>query len=150
MVVILQHHGLTVDQWNSARYDLADRNIRVKVFPNRVACKALEDSRYKFIQPLFRSTTAVAFSKEPSVHHLLATLKKHPKLLVVGGKVDNTLMSQHGLEQYGRLPSAHELQSELSGIMQSPAVTLSRLVQSNQLRLTLLLEQLSSDRTSSR
>ena len=149
MVVVLQHHGLAVAEWDSARYDLADHNIRIKVFPNRVASKALEDTIYKYTQPLFRSTTAVAFSKDPSVNHLFSVLKRHPKLLLIGGKVDNTLMSQDGLREYARLPSAHLLQYELAGIVQSPLVGLSSLMQSNQLRLTLLLQQWCNDRTSS-
>jgi large subunit ribosomal protein L10 len=149
MVVVLQHHGLTVQEWDNARYDLADHNIKIKVFPNRVACKALENTIYKYTQPLFCSTTAVAFSKDPAVTGLFSVLKNHPKLLLIGGKVDNTLMSQDGLRVYSKLPSAQQLQSELTGIVQSPLVNLSCLMQSNQLRLTLLLQQWCNDRTSS-
>ena len=148
MVVVLQHHGLTVAQWDSVRYDLADADITVKDYPNRVACKALEDTKYKHMLPLFRSTTAVAFCKKPSVKHLLTALNSHPKLLLIGGKVDDTLMSQDGLKQYAKLPSSHHLQSELSGIMQSPMWTLTHLMQSNQLRLTSLLAQLCTEGTS--
>lgn len=136
MVAVFQYGDLNTTEWNDIRFKLAKNEIAVKVFPNRVTHKALEDTVFKAIQPLFSCTTCVMYSKKPQVKTVIDVVKKQSKLQLLGAKVENKLLSKTNAQEFAKLPSLKELQGQLIQLLQQPASNLNYLVQQNQRQLS--------------
>ena len=135
-IVAVFHYGdMSIVEWEDLRFELRKQFTCVKVFPNKVACKALEETVYKEISPLFLSTTCVVYSDEGTVKPILAIIKKQPKMELMGAKIDNRLMSRHAVMEYAKLPSLQEQHFTLVHNLSSPANRLSASLQQNQQQL---------------
>ena len=141
MVVVLQYGDMNSKEWDDIRYELKKNEVSVKLFPNRVTSKALEDTIYSAISPLFLSTTCVMYSKESNLKPFLAAIKKQPKLELLGAKIDNRLLSRQNITEYAKLPSQRELYTDLAQYLARPAMQISLLLQENQKQLSINLSQ---------
>lgn len=141
MVAVFQYSDMNTTEWEDLRHTLGRSDIKVKVFPNRVTHKALENSIYQEISPLFLCTTCIMYSKEPNVKPLVDAVKKQPKLELLGAKVENRLFSRTGVREFAKLPSLKELHVNLVQILQKPASQLNYLLKQNQRLLTQNLSQ---------
>merc|ERR1719342_496653 len=124
--------------------------MKLKLFRNRIARVYLQQTIYANIIPLFRSNTAVAFSNDDvNMKAILKLLRPIPKIEVIGGIIDNTLMNRQDLIDYSNLPSLEQCREELVQILSQPSNTLSQLLQTNQTNLSLSLsmyaKQMSSE-----
>ena len=100
------------------------------------------------ISPLFRGATAVAFAKEPSaVKELLSVTNTESKLYLLGGVVEDTMMTPLGLQDYADLPSLKDLQQILLGTLNQTQMMLTRSLQGTPQKLSQLLSQIASDST---
>lgn len=129
------------DEWNDLRYELRQENVSVKVYPNSLLKKHLENTVYKNMSCLFWANTAVALFGDVNMKAVVKIFKNSPKIELLGGKIDNTLMSTQQIEQYARLPSLEQSHSQLIQLLSSPSQQLTRLLQTNQSNLSLSLEQ---------
>lgn len=111
------------------------------MFPNRVSCKALEDTKYREISPLFLGATFVTYSKEAKVKPLLSAIKKQPKVELLGAKIDEQLLSRKSVVDYSKLPSLTELHGQLIQMLSEPSRRLSMLLGQNQTNLSGNLSQ---------
>ena len=111
------------------------------MFPNRNTCKALENTKYREINPLFLASTVVTYSKEAKVKPLLSGIRKQPKMDVLGGKVDNHLLSRKALVDYSKLPSLTEQHVQLLQIVSDHSKRLVTLLEQNQMSLSGNLSQ---------
>lgn len=75
---------------------------------------------------------------------LLAILKKIPELHLIGGIVDDRLMSKTHIEEYSHLPDKEMLLGETCAILGQPASRLSKLLSSQQEQLVRILDSYSS------
>lgn len=141
MVAVLQYGDLNTTEWEDLRFNLSTKDIGLKVFPNRVTHKALEDSIYSNIVPLFSCTTCIMYSKEPKVKTMIDAIKKQSKLELLGAKVENRLLSKSNTQEFSKLPSLQELHGQLAQLLQKPASNLSYLVEQNQRQLSGNLSQ---------
>ncbi|XP_031556135.1 39S ribosomal protein L10, mitochondrial-like [Actinia tenebrosa] len=136
MVAVFQYNDMNTTEWENLRHNLSRSDIKVKVFPNKVTHKALENSIYQEISPLFLCTTCIMYSKEPIVKPLIDAVKKQPKLELLGAKVQNRLLSRTGVRECAKLPPLKELHVNLVQLLQKPASQLNYLLQQNQRLLT--------------
>lgn len=141
MVVICQFSDMNTVEWEDLRYTLGKEEIKVKMFPNRITCKALENTKYREINPLFLASTVVTYSKEAKVKPLLSGIRKQPKMDVLGGKVDNHLLSRKALVDYSKLPSLTEQHVQLLQIVSDHSKRLVTLLEQNQMSLSGNLSQ---------
>ncbi|XP_032239578.1 39S ribosomal protein L10, mitochondrial [Nematostella vectensis] len=141
-VTVFQYGDMNTAEWEDLRYALSKHNVKVKIFPNRVTHKALEDTIYDGIIPLFACTTCVIYSEEPAVKPILDVIKRQPKLELLGAKIDNRLMSVRNVQDFAKLPSLTELHVTLVQLLQHQSNQLGSLLQQNQSQLSSNLDQL--------
>ena len=141
MVVVCQFSDMNTEEWEDLRFTLRKDDITVKMFSNRVTCKALEETKYREVIPLFLAPTFVTYSKEAKVKPLLSAIKKQPKVELLGGKIDSQLQSRRSVVDYSKLPSLTELQGQLLQILSDPSRRLTTLLGQNQMNLSGNLSQ---------
>lgn len=145
MVVVYHYNNLNAQEWNELRLKLAQGGIQVKIFPSKIAMKALEETRYQNIRPLFKGATAVAFAREPSsVKDLLSVTRSESKLHLLGGIVEDKMMTPLGVKEYSELPTLKEVQQAILVTLMQTQHTLLRYIQSTPQKLSQLLTQISS------
>lgn len=141
MLVVCQFIDMNTTDWEDLRYTLSKDEIRVKMFPNKLTCKALEDTKYHGIAPLFLAATVVTYSKEAKVKPLLAEIRKQPKMDILGGEIDDKLLSRKGLMDYSKLPSLTEQHGHLLQTLTEHSRRLTTLLEQNQMNLSGNLSQ---------
>jgi len=166
VVVVLQHNNLTVPEWIAARAELAKANISLAVVQNKVLKSSIRGTNVEPISPLFHGPTAVAYGNvDPhAIGGLMAVVAKVPKLIVLGAKIEKSLvltagffyffslskyfpaplclqMTTDDIKKVLALPGLDQLRAELVGTIQSPMVFLSSLLQQPAQGLALNLDQ---------
>nr|XP_058971078.1 large ribosomal subunit protein uL10m-like [Pocillopora verrucosa] len=141
MVIVCQFSDMNTAEWEDLRYTLRKDEIGVKMFPNKITCKALENTKYREILPLFLAATVVTYSREAKVKTLLTELKKQPKMGILGGKVDEKLLSRKGVVDYAKLPPLTEQYGQLLQMVTEHSRRLTTLLEQNQMNLIANLTQ---------
>lgn len=141
MVVVCQFSDMNTAEWEDLRYALGKDEIKVKMFPNRITCKALENTKYREVTPLFLASTVVTYSKEAKVKPLLSEIRKQPKMAILGGKIDNRLLSRKAVADYSKLPSLTEQHVQLLQMLSEHSRRLTTLLEQNQMNLSVNLSQ---------
>ena len=142
VVAVYHHNDLTVSEWEGLRIKLEKKNMRIKVVPSKVTMKVLETTKYKNVSLLLRGCSAIAYSAEPQIPELLSVMKPEPKLHLLGGVVEDTLVTPEGLRSLAKLPKKTALYQQLLGTLMLPQTLLSTSLVSNQMRLSQMLGQL--------
>lgn len=141
MVAVVQNCNSSAEDIRTLRNRLHRHDIMVKIFPNQVMRSFLRDSVYSNMAPLFIGPTVLFVSKEPKVKEMLTSLRSSPQMMLLGGCIDNTLLSAQGVVSYSKLPSVTVVQGELvSGLTMMTAHTASML-QRHPAHLSALLQQ---------
>lgn len=141
MVVVCQFSDMNTAEWEDLRYALGKDEIKVKMFPNRITCKALENTKYREVTPLFLASTVVTYSKEAKVKPLLSEIRKQPKMAILGGKIDNRLLSRKAVADYSKLPSLTEQHVQLLQMLSEHSRRLTTLLEQTQMNLSGNLSQ---------
>lgn len=139
-VLVFHYNALDAKEWTDFRYDMKQENAQVKVFPNKLTCKFLSETKYRNMNPLFRTDTALAFGSEFDLKKVLKVMNANSKIQLIGGKLDDALYNRQQIIEYSKLPSLEEARCELVQILQQPAQSLARSLQSNQNQLSRLLQ----------
>ncbi|XP_072502299.1 large ribosomal subunit protein uL10m isoform X1 [Notamacropus eugenii] len=141
MIAVCQNVALSAEDKLLVRHQLWKHNISVKVFPNSILKPFLEESKYQNLLPLFVGHNMLLVSSEPKAKEMLRVLKSVPVLPLLGGCIDDTILSYQGFLNYSKLPSQSLIQGELlGGLTILPSQTHS-LLQHQPLQLTALLDQ---------
>lgn len=141
MIAICQNVAMSAEDKLFLRHRLRKHNILMKVFPNEVLKPFLEDSKYKNLLPLFIGHNMLLVSEEPKVKEMVRILKSVPFLPLLGGCVDDTILSRQGFVEYAKLPSLDLLQGELVGGLTGIIAQTHYLLQHQPAQLTSLLDQ---------
>ena len=149
LVTVFHYNDLSTQDWNNLRLKLDEKNIKIKVLPTKVTRKALEDTRYKNLNPLLHGSTAVAFSDKPCIHDILNAVKSERKLYLLGGLIEDELMTPKSIEKYAELPEKSLVYANLAMTLMAPHVMLNKLLGDSIGRLSQLLEQLSDKQNTS-
>ncbi|XP_029383891.1 large ribosomal subunit protein uL10m [Echeneis naucrates] len=141
MVAVVQNNGSKSEDMMNLKHRLHKHGILVKFFPNQVMKTFLKGSIYCNMAPLFIGPTVLLVSKDPKVRELLMTLRSSPQMTLLGGCVENTLLSVEGLVSYSKMPSLIVAQGQLvSGLTMLTSHTASML-QHHPAHLSALLQQ---------
>ena len=84
---------------------------------------ALKESNKADLSDFFDGPTAIAYSNDPvSLTKLLVEFaKNNNNLVVLGGIMDNEILSVEKIEILSKLPSLEEIRAQLIGLINSPA-----------------------------
>ncbi|XP_047391783.1 39S ribosomal protein L10, mitochondrial-like [Sciurus carolinensis] len=141
MIAICQNVALSAEEKLAMRHQLQKHKILMKVFPNQVLKPFLEDSKYQNLLPLFVGHNMLLVSEEPKVKEMVCILKGVPFLPLLGGCIDDTILSRQGFINYSKLPSLSLLQGELVGGLILLMAQTHSLLQHQSIQLTALLDQ---------
>ncbi|XP_072523099.1 large ribosomal subunit protein uL10m [Salminus brasiliensis] len=141
MLAVVQNNASNSEDMLLLRHRLFKHDISIKRFPNEIMRSFLPNSRYKNLLPLFIGQTIMFVSKEPKVKEMLRVLRSSPQMILLGGCIENTLLSQQGILNYSKLPSISTVHGELVGgltLMTSQTVSM---LQRHPAHLSALLQQ---------
>nr|XP_004311580.3 39S ribosomal protein L10, mitochondrial [Tursiops truncatus] len=141
MIAVCQNVALSAEDKLLMRHRLRRHKILMKVFPNQILKSFLEDSKYPNLLPLFVGHNLLLVSEEPKVKEMVRILKSVPFLPLLGGCVDDIILSRQGFINYSKLPSLALVQGELVGGLTLLTAQTHSLLQHQPLRLTALLDQ---------
>ena len=122
-VIVTHYQGLTVNQLDELRTKMREHGIIFKITKNRITKLALEGSKYKKLENLFKGPTAVAFSEDAitSAKILTKFAKKHSNLKIIGGIMEEEPLSVEEVEKIATLPTLDEARAKIVGILTTPA-----------------------------
>ena len=120
---ITHYQGLTVKQIDELRAEMRKHGIIFKITKNRITKLALEGSKYKKLENLFKGPTAVAFSEDAitSAKILAKFAKKNSNLKIIGGIIEEEPLSVKEVEKIATLPTLAEARAKIIGILTTPA-----------------------------
>ena len=123
-VFIFQHNNLTVKEFTQLRQDLKSEATLTVLRPS-VFAAALRTTKYLNLEPLLSGPTCVLYSNADDSTDLLKTsvelLSKNRKLLLLGGKLDDHLLTQSDVLKVVDLPSLDQLRAQMVGVIEAPA-----------------------------
>ncbi|KAM7232122.1 hypothetical protein CapIbe_016883 [Capra ibex] len=141
MIAVCQNVAMSAEDKLLMRHQLRKHKILTKVFPNQILKPFLEDSKYQNLLPLFVGHNLLLVSEEPKVKEMVRILKSVPFLPLLGGCIDDTILSRQGFINYSKLPSLALAQGELVGGLTLLTARTHSLLQHHPLQLTALLDQ---------
>ncbi|XP_049636947.1 39S ribosomal protein L10, mitochondrial [Suncus etruscus] len=141
MIAVCQNVALAAEDKLLLRHQLRKHKILMKVYPNQVLRPFLEQSKYCNLLPLFVGHNLLLVSNEPKVKEMVRILKGVPFLPLLGGCIDDTILSRQGFINYAKLPTLDMAQGELVGRLSGLMAQTHALLQHQPLQLTALLDQ---------
>ncbi|KAG1151625.1 hypothetical protein G6F37_004906 [Rhizopus arrhizus] len=123
-VFVFQHNNLTVKEFTQIRQDL-NSNATLTVLRPSVFSAALRSTKYCNLQPLLTGPSCVLYSNADDSTDILKKsvelLSKNKKLLLLGGKLDDILLTQSDVLKVVDLPSLDQLRAQVVGVIEAPA-----------------------------
>ena len=131
-IILASFRGLTVNQANALRSKIREVGGRYAVIKNRLAKRAAEGTPAEPLAERFSGPCAIALHDENPVvlaKTLAEFAKENPQLELLGGLVDaKDLIDTAGVKQLSTMPGLPELRAQLLALVQTPATTLVRLL----------------------
>jgi len=116
--------------------------LQLRFIRNDLAIKATENTKLQNLKPYFNSSNAYIISEVPKIPELIKVLKKCPELQLLGGLVEDRIMSRDELLAAAKLPPLDVVRGQLVSLLASHASTTSRLLGHHQGALSASLTQL--------
>jgi large subunit ribosomal protein L10 len=140
-VVVTHQTGLTVAEVTQLRRQMRNAGANFRVTKNRLARRALADTRFAPLTPLFTGPTAIAFSRDPVAAAKVAVefANRNDKLTIVGGGLAGRQIDAAGVRELASLPSLDELRGRLVGLLRTPAARIAAVLQAPAGQLARLL-----------
>jgi len=128
-VVVVHCNGLTVSESTELRNKMREENCNFKVTKNKIARLALKETKYRYMDDMFKGPTAIGSSNDPvmAAKVLVDFAKDNEKLIIIGGGLEDKPLSKKDVEALAKLPSLNDLRGKIVGLLQAPASKLVRL-----------------------
>jgi large subunit ribosomal protein L10 len=137
-VMAAYYCGLTVAELNTLRTEARSQGIYLRVVPNTLAKRALENTKFSCLREMLTGPLVLAFSKdEPNVAARLVQnfIKEHDKLEVKAIALGEQVFLAKDLKMIADLPSRKEAISLLMSVMEAPITKFVRLLKAPQEKL---------------
>lgn len=130
-VIITHYHGLTVSEVTNLRKVLRDNGASFKIVKNTLSKIAATNAKVTHDPALFAGPTAIAYSVDAvaAAKGVVEFAKTNDNLKIIGGIVNDKILSKAEVAQLAKLPSLDQLRGKIVGILQAPAANLARIVQ---------------------
>ncbi len=130
-MIFTHYHGLTVAQISELRRTLRANNAGFKVVKNTLFRIAAKGANIEFAEGIVKGPIAIAYSADAvaAAKGVVEFAKSNDNLKVVGGIVNNTILSVDGVRALSKLPSLDELRGKIIGLLQAPATKLACVLQ---------------------
>ena len=123
LVLVFHYRGMSVTDMTDLRVQSFNSGCNIKVTKNRLTKLALEGSDKAALSEFFDGPTAIAYSSDPVQLTKLLTnfAKNNSNLVILGGIMDNEILSVEKIEILSKLPSLEGIRAQLIGLISSPA-----------------------------
>ncbi|KAI8646369.1 hypothetical protein BD408DRAFT_380393 [Parasitella parasitica] len=131
VVFVFQHNNLTVKEFTQIRQQLGELQggslSKFTVLKSSVFSAALRETRFANLEPLVSGPTCVLSTNIADAEHpdllkkTVELLAKNKKMLLLGGKLDNVLLTQTDVLKVVELPSLEQLRAQVVGVIEAPA-----------------------------
>lgn len=153
-MLICQHNNMSVPELVQLRTDLSAAGAEMKVVRLGIFAAALRETRYANLAPLINGPTCViscnmspedeetkSSAKTPlGLAGIRKVVEKHRKMILLGGKVDDALVSVEDMEKMVDMPGIQTLRAQVAGLLSQAGG--GRLVQLLGMNPTLLVMNL--------
>ena len=123
LVLVFHYRGMSMTDMTDLRVKSFNSGCNIKVTKNRLTKLALEGTDKSELSNLFDGPTAIAYSNDPVQLTKLLTnfAKNNSNLVILGGIMDNEILTVEKIEILSKLPSLEEIRAQLIGLISSPA-----------------------------
>ena len=123
LVLVFHYRGMSMTDMTDLRVQSFNSGCNIKVTKNRLTKLALEGSDKAALSEFFDGPTAIAYSSDPVQLTKLLTnfAKNNSNLVILGGIMDNEILSVEKIEILSKLPSLEEIRAQLIGLISTPA-----------------------------
>ena len=123
LVLVFHYRGMSVTDMTDLRVQSFNSGCNIKVTKNRLTKLALEGSDKAALSEFFDGPTAIAYSNDPVQLTKLLTnfAKNNSNLVILGGIMDNEILSVEKIEILSKLPSLEAIRAQIIGLISSPA-----------------------------
>ena len=123
LVLVFHYRGMSMTDMTDLRVQSFNSGCNIKVTKDRLTKLALEGSDKAALSEFFDGPTAIAYSSDPVQLTKLLTnfAKNNSNLVILGGIMDNEILSVEKIEILSKLPSLEEIRAQLIGLISSPA-----------------------------
>ena len=123
LVLVFHYRGMSMTDMTDLRVQSFNSGCNIKVTKNRLTKLALEGSDKAALSEFFDGPTAIAYSSDPVQLTKLVTnfANNNSNLVILGGIMDNEILSVEKIEILSKLPSLEEIRAQLIGLISSPA-----------------------------
>ena len=123
LVLVFHYRGMSMTDMTDLRVQSFNSGCNIKVTKNRLTKLALEGSDKAALSEFFDGPTAIAYSSDPvQLTKLLSNFaKNNSNLVILGGIMDNEILSVEKIEILSKLPSLDEARAQLIGLLNTPA-----------------------------
>lgn len=140
-LVVATYQGLSVKQMQALRKLAQARDVKIKIYKNRLVKKALEATEWAALNVHLTGANLYAFSLSDAISAakvLFEFGKTHKQVTLVAGIVENQVVDHQGIHDVATLPTYEEaltiLARALQGGLQQVAIGLKMLVDDNHLK----------------
>ena len=130
-VLFTEYRGLDVAQMADLRGRLLDADCRYKIYKNTLVRRALAENAPAGTLDLLLGPTALAFcGKDPSAaaKALRTFAAEHDALVIKGGVLSGSLLSDGQVRDLADLPSRDELMAQTLGVIAAPLSSLASMM----------------------
>lgn len=130
-IVVTHYTGMTVAEIGELRDKMREAGAAFKVTKNRLTRRALEGTKFTYLEELFKGPTAIAVSKDPvaAAKVAVAFSKTNAKLVILGGGFGEEKLAPAGIAALATLPSLDELRGKILGLLNAPATKIAGVIQ---------------------
>ena len=123
LVLVFHYRGMSMTDMTDLRVQSFNSGCNIKVTKNRLTKLALEGTNKSELSDLFNGPTAIAYSNDPVQLTKLLTnfAKNNSNLVILGGIMDNEILTIEKIEILSTLPSLEEIRAQLIGLISTPA-----------------------------
>jgi len=142
MVAICHIVPMTSRDSFNVRAKIVTAGMQIIFARNDLAKQAIQNTRLQNLEPLLVSSNAYIASEKNMLPELVSILRKTPELVLLGGLVENRIMSRDDILKVVKLPPLDIMRGELLAILSASASKTSRLLGKHQQELSVNLDQL--------
>ena len=123
LVLVFHYRGMSMTDMTDLRVKSFNSGSNIKVTKNRLTKLALQGTDKSELSELFDGPTAIAYSNDPVELTKLLTnfAKNNSNLVILGGIMDNEILTVEKIEILSKLPSLEEIRAQLIGLISTPA-----------------------------
>ncbi|XP_035909956.1 39S ribosomal protein L10, mitochondrial [Anopheles stephensi] len=141
LVALLHVNSIRQEDMFKVQVALHRHNVSVKVYGKSIMRKAVADTRFEAIMPLFEAKTAILFSPEAAkIKQVLSVLKKTPQLVLMGGIVEGKLLSKNEFTAYATMPDITTVRAQFAAVLDSAGGKIVSDLQCHQSQLVNMLD----------